>query len=308
MTDVLKLTDLPARRFGRLGWPVRPIGLGGAWLRGRDGRLSIDAGAQTVVAAVELGIDLIDTSIRYGDSELVIGAALSQIAPARRPRIATKSQVIPADQPTADGVLRSCEQSLQRLGLPRVDLFQIHEVEQYGYDRIIGPGGALEGLRRCQAAGLCEGIGVTGRPPDLLARLLQTGEFDAVLTYYEYDLVTSAATRELLPAAVQHDVGVIAGSPARMGYFSRPMGERWARQPAPVQAARYRIEEVLGCPIHETADAAIRYLYSDPRVHNISIGSSQIGSLQSAIQAVLPGPFDEATLLRLRGAVSDGAW
>ncbi len=298
------LAQVPSRRFGRIGWQLKPIGLGGAWLRGRDkaSRLEIEQAAATVIESVRLGIDFIDTSIRYGDSELVIGCALKQLPREQWPYIGTKTQVIPADQDTADGIVRSCEDSLERLGVECLDLLQIHECECYGFDRIMGPGGALEGLRRCQTKGWCRYIGVTGRPPDLLARLVDTGEFDSVLTYFEYDLVTGAATHELLPAAQRHDVAVIAGSPARMGMFARPSDTHWERQSPAVQQARHDVERIVGQPIHELADLSIRFLLSDPRVHSIVIGSSRIESLVSAIQASVDGPLEAGLLQQLREA------
>ncbi|MBI2299884.1 MAG: aldo/keto reductase [Armatimonadetes bacterium] len=293
------LAALPSRRFGRLGWMVRPIGLGGAWLRGRRGEKSLEEGAETVLAALKLGVDFIDTSIRYGDSELVLGLALAEVPADQRPYLATKSQVI-QDGDIADGVYRSCQESLSRLRLEQVDLFQIHEVECYGYDKIMGAGGALEGLRRAQAAGLCTGIGVTGRPPDLLVRLVETGEFDSVLTYYEYDLVTAEATKALLPAAERHDVGVIGGSPARMGMFSRPDERRWQHHPEPVRARVPKLEALLGKPVHEMADDSIRYLFADERVHTLVIGSSGVESLISSIRAALAGPLEEPVLGEVR--------
>lgn len=289
------VTTLPARRFGRLGWMVRPIGLGGAWLRGRRGEKSIDEAAELVLEAVRLGVDFIDTARRYGDSELVIGAAFRQLPADRRPYLATKSQVIPADEPAGEGVLRSCEDSLQRLGVDRIDLFQIHECECYGYDRIMGPGGALEGLRECQKRGYCTAIGVTGRRTDLLAQLVETGEFDSALTYYEYDLATVAATRDLMPAAERHDVAVIGGSPARMGLFAQSSIARLERQPADVQARIPRLEALFGRPYYELANESIRFLLRDPRMQVQVIGSSRIESLESAIAAALAGPLDDET-------------
>jgi len=157
MADVTRLDGLETRRFGRLGWPVKVIGLGGAWLR-KDRRKSIEECAELVIEAVFRGVDFIDTSIRYGDSELIIGAAWPYLPANLRPKLATKSQVI-KEGDIADGVYQSCLDSLGRLGVDKVDLFQLHESEMYGWDRIMGPRGAAEGLRRCRDEGLCEGIG-----------------------------------------------------------------------------------------------------------------------------------------------------
>ncbi len=298
MADNTSLFGLEQRRFGRLGWSVRVIGLGGAWLR-RDRDKSIDECAELVVEAVRRGVDFIDTSIRYGDSELVIGRAWPQIPVEQRPRLATKSQVI-KEGDVADGVYQSCLNSLERLGVDKLDLFQLHECEQYGWDRIMGPRGAALGLQRCRDEGLCEGIGVTGRPPDLLARLVDTGEFDSVLTYYEYDLITSAACAELMPAAARHDVAVIAGSVARMGYFAKQNEEGWLKQPANVQARRAPLETLFGKPIYELADESMRYLLADPRVSTIVVGSSRLESLLNSVRAVAAGPLSDEQMAALR--------
>ena len=294
--------QLPKRRFGRLGWEMCPVSLGGAWLAGRSGEpRSFERAVKLVQDAVALGIEYIDTSINYGDSELYIGAALRAIPAEQHPRIATKSRVIKPDAPTAEGVYASCLASLERLGLARVDLFQLHEAECYGFERIVGPGGALEGLRRCRDEGLCLGIGVTGRPPALLARLVDTGEFDSVLTYLEYDLATAAATDELLPAAVRHDVAVIAASPARMGMFAGDgLLQRWEQQPEPVRSMRARLEALFARPVGQMADLSARYLWSDERVAQINVGSSRLDSLLSTVRAVLAGPLEPAALAQVR--------
>lgn len=286
------LDGLAGRRFGRLGWQVKPIGLGGAWLRGRGQKLSIEEGAQTVLQALELGVDFIDTSIRYGDSELVIGEALKDLPRDQWPRIATKSQII-KEGSVADGIVGTCEDSLQRLGTDHIELFQIHEADTYGFDRIMGPDGALEGLRRCQQFGYCEGIGVTGRRTPELTALVETGEFDSVLTFYEYDLATVAATHDLMPAAKQHDVAVIAGSPARMGLFAVNSVERLERHPAEIQARIPKLEALLGKPYYELANDSIRFLLADPAIQSIVIGSSRIESLENSIEAALLGPLPD---------------
>jgi len=54
------------RRFGRLGWQVGEVGLGGAWLGGRENEIPIEKAAETVRVALELGVNYIDTAPAYG--------------------------------------------------------------------------------------------------------------------------------------------------------------------------------------------------------------------------------------------------
>ncbi len=78
--------------------------------------------------------------------------------------IATKVGYDPVDfDYRHDSVLWSLERSLQRLGVDKLNIAQIHEVNMAGWDRIMEPGGTLEGLRAAQQQGLCDYIGITGR-------------------------------------------------------------------------------------------------------------------------------------------------
>lgn len=285
---MLERRNWPRRRFGRLGWSVRPLGLGGAWLRPDDP----DRGLAVVLEAVNAGLDYLDTAPLYGPSEEVIGAALAELPAGRRPRLATKAGVVPRGEfeYTADWMLRSAERSLTRLSVERVELLQIHEVEQAGWERIMGPGGCLDGLRACQQRGWCEGIGVTGRDLALLTRLVQSGEFDAVLTYYEYDLLTAAAARELLPAAAARDVAVVLASPQRMGLFCRPDAD-WHRQPPKVAARRPALERLLGRPAHQLGGEALRYLLGDPRAAVVLVGCATADEWRQATERAAAGPL-----------------
>jgi aryl-alcohol dehydrogenase-like predicted oxidoreductase len=263
---------LPSRRFGRLGWRIWPLGLGAAWLRGRRGDRELDEAAQFVFDALSAGVDYVDTAPLYGDSELVLGLALAELPAERRPRLATKAGIVPRDawEWTADWVLRSATRSLERLRVDHIDVLQLHECNLAGWDRVMGRGGCLEGLQQARNRGWCTAIGITGRQPELLARLLRTGEFDSVLSYSDYDLTTAEAARTLLPAAAAHDVAVVLGSPLRGGSLAHRAAEAW------------------------------RYLLSDPRVAVVLAGAASIEELTPALAAAEEGPLQAAGWAALR--------
>ena len=173
------------RTLGRTGMSVSEVSLGGAYLKGPDpGRYEENAAA-VVRRAAELGINYLDTAPGYRPSEELLGPALQQ---AGRPfRVATKVGFVPEDFDfRRDSVVASLEASLRKLRIDRLAVAQIHEVNLVGWERIMEPGGALDGLRAARDAGLCEAIGITGRAIPLLARLAGTGEFDTVLVYHDY--------------------------------------------------------------------------------------------------------------------------
>ena len=111
----------------------------------------------TLELLLEYGVNHIDTAASYGDSEL-------RLAPWLRVHradffLATKTGERTATRARAT----SCDRSLERLGVDRVDLIQMHNlVEPDEQTRALGPGGALEALVEARAQGLVRFIGVTG--------------------------------------------------------------------------------------------------------------------------------------------------
>ena len=137
------------RRFGKTDWQVSEIGLGGSWFYGRPefGLKPFSYGARIVERALELGINYFDTAPLYGQgrSEEVLGAALKGVTEPYY--LATKVGYYPEPfDYTRDTVWRGFEASLKRLQRDKVDLLQIHEAEQAGWDGIFGTGRTLETL------------------------------------------------------------------------------------------------------------------------------------------------------------------
>jgi len=153
------------RRFGKTDWQVSEIGLGGSWFYGRPemGLLPVSHGVGVVERALELGVNYFDTAPLYGKgrSEEVLGHALKGVT--QDYYLATKVGYFPEPfDYTRDTVWRGFEASLQRLQRDRVDLVQIHESEQAGWDGVFGKGRTLEALREIRDQGLATFIGLTG--------------------------------------------------------------------------------------------------------------------------------------------------
>ena len=124
--------------------------------------------------------------------------------------------------------MQSLERSLALLGLTKLTVAQIHEVNMAGWERIVEKGGTLEGLRAAQQQGLCDFIGVTGRAIPLLARLAATGEFDSVLCYHDYHPCVQLAAEEVLPSAAQSDMGVVLATVLAGGMYVAGKDQRAA--------------------------------------------------------------------------------
>ena len=282
------------RRFGRTDMMVSEIGLGGGYITGKRNDGHDEVAVSIVRRALELGCNYIDTAPAYGGyrSEACIGQALKDWdGPCY---IATKIGSYPDGfRYSRDSVLRSFEESTRRLQRDTIDLLQVHECQIAGWEGIIGPGGALEGLRELQRQGVVRYIGVTGYEIDILVRLVETGIFDAVLNFEHYDLFTQDGKRSLLPAAALHQVAYVAGSPLHSGLLGARRGARGARGRSPEQVdARLAYLDALIAPYPDSMPRmALRYLLSDPQVAVVIPSASKVTQVEENMGASGAGPL-----------------
>ena len=282
------------RRFGKTDWSVSEISLGGSWFYGRpeEGLLPPEHGIAVVQRALELGVNYFDTAPLYGRgrSEEILGQALQGVS--QPYYLATKVGYFPEPfDYRRDTVWRGFEASLQRLRRDRVDLLQIHESEQAGWEGMFGPGGTLEALREIRDQGLTQHLGITGSDLDLMARALATDEFVSVLTFLKYDLLVQTAQEKLMPTAVEHDVAVIMASPLHAGLLGSKR-DRWLDRGrfAELHEKLLRIEDLIAHEQEGITRTALRYILSNPQVATLLSGVSDIAELEVSV-SVSDGRF-----------------
>ena len=191
--------------LGSTGLEVTRLGFGGIPLQ----TVSEEQAVETVLHAVESGLDFIDTSRAYTTSERRIGMALQQTD--KHVRLATKSHAR-----TAEAIQADVAKSLTDLQLESIDLYQCHYVKDLDeYNRIIGRGGALEGLLKAKEEGLIGHIGLTSHSLDLLDRVIEDGLFETIMVCFSF--LEPAAADKVIPKALKHNVGVIAMKPLSGG-------------------------------------------------------------------------------------------
>src|SRR5207245_4595512 len=106
-----------------------------------------------------------------------------------------------------DGALRSLEESLERLGLDRVDIALIHDPDDHFDEAMDGAYRALDGLR---GEGVVKAIGVGMNQSELLVRFAREGDFDCFLLAGRYTLLDRSGFEELLPLCEERGIDVIA--------------------------------------------------------------------------------------------------
>ena len=276
------------RRFGKTDWQVSEIGLGGSWFYGRPefGLKPFSYGARIVERALELGINYFDTAPLYGQgrSEEVLGAALKGVTEPYY--LATKVGYYPEPfDYTRDTVWRGFEASLKRLQRDKVDLLQIHEAEQAGWDGIFGTGRTLETLLEIQEQGLTQYIGLTGSDLKLMRDVLKASDvFVSVITFLKYDLLTQAAKKILVPTAAERDVAVITASPLHAGLLGSKR-ELWMQSGrfADLHDKLEQVEALLTDQPEDITHIALRYLLSDPDVSILLSGVASIEELETSV-------------------------
>jgi D-threo-aldose 1-dehydrogenase len=272
--------------------------------------VSDEAAAGTLAAAWDSGIRAFDTAPHYGLglSERRLGDALrhrprdeyvisTKVGRLLEPAVPgpggtvgrdTEGFAIPARYVrrldySADGVRRSLEASLDRLGLDRVDIALIHDPDDHGEQALREAYPALEQLR---AAGTVGAIGVGMNQAAMLTRFVTDTDVDVVLVAGRYTLLDKTAARELLPAALRRGVSVIAGGVFNSGVLAAPVaGATYDYQPAPaelIEKAR-RLAGLcarFGVPLRA---AAARFPLTHPAVASVLIGARSAAEVSDAI-------------------------
>ncbi|MEX2393169.1 MAG: aldo/keto reductase [Actinomycetota bacterium] len=218
------------------------LGLGTAPLGGLFSPVSDEQAHATLEAAWELGIRVFDTAPLYG-----LGAAEERLGRFLRtkPRdgfvLSTKvgRLIRPASDASAhdvsawvdntdrvpvfdfayDGVMRSFDESLARLGLDRVDILFIHDPDEH-FDEAMR--GAYPALERSRSEGVVKEIGVGMNQVEMLSRFAREGDFDRFLVAGRYTLLEQPALDELLPLCVEKGIRVTAGGVFNSGLLADP--------------------------------------------------------------------------------------
>ncbi|MGB9143512.1 MAG: aldo/keto reductase [Aestuariivirga sp.] len=283
------------RSFGRTGWQVSEIGFG-AWQLGGDwGKADDRDSIDTLHHAFDKGINFVDTAELYGNghSETVIGQALKEWKGSKI-YVATKARPVVWPSPGDDApqmrgrfpewYLRdSIEKSLKRLGVDRIDLFQLHSFMPSGVVELDW----LETLIRLRREGKIDRIGVSLRDnrPDEGIDLADAGLVDSVQVIF--NLFEQRPRQKLFPAGRNTRTAFIARVPldsgSLTGNWTRDTYASWESGSQPHTMFRgERFTETLSrvealktlCKPHfsNLAEAAMRFVLGEPEVSTLIPG------------------------------------
>ncbi|MEU3301433.1 aldo/keto reductase [Streptomyces sp. NPDC006678] len=321
--------------LGRSGCPVTGLSFGAAGIGNLFRAVPEETAAAAVDAAWDAGVRYFDTAPHYGLglSERRLGAALRD-----RPRdgftLSTKVGRIlepverhgdgaadgladdlahgfatPATHRrrwdfSADGVRRSIEDSLGRLGLDRIDIVYLHDPDDHGEQAFREAYPALERLR---AEGTVRAIGAGMNQAGMLTRFLRDTDADVVLCAGRFTLLDQRAAQQLLPLAAARGRSVVIGGVFNSGLLADPKpGAAYDYRPADARvlerALRVKaVAERHGVPLRA---AALAFPFRHPAVASVLVGACSPYEIEdAAAMLAVPVPEELWTELEEEGLV-----
>jgi D-threo-aldose 1-dehydrogenase len=323
------VTAIPSRPVERANLRLTELGLGCAQLGNLYRAVSDEEAAATVDEAWKLGIRYFDTAPHYGLglSERRLGAALAGRA---RDEYVVSTKVgrrldplappygrdddgfdVPASHRrvwdfSRDGVLRSLEESLTRLGLDRVDVVFIHDPDDHWADAV---GQAYPALEELRDQGVVRAIGAGMNQAEMLADFVRQTDMDVLMLAGRFTLLDQRALDELVPLCVERGVSVVAAGVFNSGVLARddpPDDAFFDYGPASAEILRRARAIAEVCRSHGVSlpAAAIAFPLVHPAVACVCVGarsaeqiSRNVGLYEQAIPAALWSELEAKGLL-----------
>jgi D-threo-aldose 1-dehydrogenase len=294
------------RKVGRTALEVTTLGLGTATMGGSRIKVTQHDGEAIVRAGWQAGVRYFDTAPFYGvgAAERRVGDALrdeprdswvlsTKVGRLLRPTTklggSTDGRLAPLPFEVVydysyDGIMRSVEDSYQRLGLAKIDILYVHDIGEYQHGKeenarhmkVLRDSGykALDELRR---TGVVSAIGLGVNEKAVLIEVMGFGDWDVFLLAGRYTLLEQAPLDDLLPMCVQRGTSIVVGGPLNSGILAGRDTWNYAAAPPEIVARVKQIQAV--CDTHSVPlpAAALQFPLAHP-----------------AVCAIIPGPRSAA--------------
>ncbi|MFE6887543.1 aldo/keto reductase [Streptomyces sp. NPDC057694] len=298
------------RTLGRTRVPVTELGFGAAAIGNLYTPVGDDEAHAALDAAWDAGIRYFDTAPHYGVgvSERRVGDFL-RTRPTASYTLSTKAGRLL--EPTGDagaggddrasgfatpaahrrvwdfsaaGVRRSLEDSLERLGLDRIDVVYLHDPDDHAEQAF---GEAYPELERMRGEGLVDAIGAGMNQAAMLTRFVRDTDVDVVLCAGRYSLLDQRALHELLPAAAERGVSVVVGGVFNSGLLADPKPGAtfdYARAPADLVERALSWQALARCHGITLRAAALAFPYGHEAVTGVLVGNRSAAEVNDTVE------------------------
>lgn len=304
------------RPFGRGGLDVAPLGFGAAAIGNLYTEVDDSEATRAVQTALDAGIRYFDTAPHYGLglAETRLGVALGdrrdvvistkvgrRLRPATGPvEEDTQGFAVSADVErvwdfSRDGVVKSIESSLERLGRDRVDIVFLHDPDDHFEEAMDQAFPALEDLRR---QGMITSYGAGMNQSAMLTKFVRETDLDIVLCAGRYTVLDRTAAEDLLPACIERNVSITAG-----GIFNSGISASVDPQPGAMYDYRLATPSELEraqraaqvCKDHGTTlpHAAVHFPLRHPAVRNVLVGMRTEQEVRADLDLINASPPED---------------
>jgi L-galactose dehydrogenase len=277
------------KTLGKTGLKVSIIGFGASPLGAEFGSIVPEEGKRAVDYAIDQGINYFDVSPYYGRT--LAEKRLGEFLKGKRSQVILATKVGRYGSSLPDGfdfsarrVIKSVEESLQRLKTDYIDVFQIHDIEFGKRIQIIEE--TLPAMFELKKKGKIRFVGITGYPLTPLKEIVETQEIDTVLSYCRYNLLDTTMDDILAPIVKKKSIGLINASPLHMRILTEKGAPDW--HPAPEKVLKKSKEAIQFCQERKVniSDLALQFAFSHKYVAVTLVGMSKVKHVKANINNV----------------------
>ena len=269
------------RLLGRTGLEVPILAFGASSLGAEFRRVTVEEALASVHVALDLGMNLIDTSPFYGRgmSEVLLGIALKEV-PRDSYTLCTKlgRYDLGHFDFSAKRVVESVDVSLHRLGTDHLDIILCHDIEFVPMNKIVDE--TLPALKKIRDAGKVRFIGFSGYPQKIFRFICDQANVDCVLNYNQYTLQNTRFADETVPWLVERGIGVMNAGPFSARLLTDATLPVWLKEPESVKEAARRAAAACrarGTPI---AKLALQFSLENPLIATTIAGSANPANIR----------------------------
>ena len=289
------------RLLGRTGLEVPILAFGASSLGAEFRRVTVEEALASVRVALDLGMNLIDTSPFYGRgmSEVLLGIALKEV-PRDTYTLCTKlgRYDLGHFDFSARRVAESVDVSLHRLGTDHLDIILCHDIEFVPMQQLVDE--TIPALQRIRDAGKVRFIGFSGYPQKIFRFVCDQTDVDCVLNYNQYTLQNTRFAAETVPWLVDRGIGVMSAGPFSARLLTDAPLPAWLKEPESVKAAAREAAALCrarGTPI---AKLALQFSLENPLIATTIAGSANPANIRDWATWAAE-PIDRELLAEVQG-------
>ena len=272
---------LQTRPLGSTGLQVPILAFGASSLGAEFRSITLDEALASVRAALDCGLNLIDTSPFYGRgmSEVLLGIALD--IPRDKYLLCTKlgRYDLGHFDFSAKRVAESIDVSLHRLRTDHLDIVLCHDIEFVPMQQIVDE--TLPALEQARQAGKLRFIGFSGYPQKIFRFICDQARVDCVLNYNQYTLQNTRFADETVPWLEARGIGVMNAGPFSARLLTDAPLPAWLKEPEAVKAAARKAADLCRGRGSSLAKLALQFSIANPDIATTVAGSANPANIRA---------------------------